>query len=127
MKLKDIDVRKLKGVALDYAVAKATNKPAVGVILDYIDYKKEVKCCVNFDKLSQYIYSPSTRWSHCGRLIDHFKVELGFDVTEESEPYYAVYFDEVVSGGSYQEAVCRVIVHIHGCDGLSIPDELLKD
>ena len=124
MQLKDINISKLKGVALDYAVAKVINKPAVGVILDY---KKEVKCCVNFDKLSQYIYSPSTRWSQCGRLIDHFKVELGFDVTEESEPYYAIYFDEHLSGSSYQEAVCRAIVNIHGCDGLSIPDELLKN
>lgn len=124
MKLKDIDVRKLKGVALDYAVAKVINKPAVGVILDY---KKEVKCCVNSDKLSQYIYSPSTRWSQCGRLIDNSKIDLGFDVAEENEPYYAIYFDEVVYGSSYQEAVCRAIVDIHGCDGLSIPDELLKD
>ena len=114
MELKDIDVSKLKGVALDYVVAKMMFQDGVmisrGLVL--------VDGC---------LYMPSVRWDHCGRLIDHFKVELGFDVTEENEPYYAIYFDEHLSGSSYQEAACRVIVHIHGDNVLDIPDELLKE
>ena len=114
MKLKDIDVRKLKGVALDYAVAKI----AYGVNAKVVDG-------VVFAVGGEYI--PTKNWIQCGRLIDHFKIDLGFDVAEENEPYYAIYFDEVVSGGSYQEAVCRAIVNIHGNFDLNIPDGLLKE
>lgn len=125
MKLKDINISMLKGVTLDYAVAKAMKLNAVGV---FINFAGERWCCINKGTLRQRDYSPTTQWEQCGELLDEFELEVTyFEDDKEYAARHHASLDDFSTGSSYKEAICRWVVWWCGAYDLEIPDELLKE
>lgn len=131
MKMVKVEVSKLTGTALDWAVAKAVGLTVVHI---YRDEFNAVIRCYGFKEH----YSPSTNWAHGGPLIDKFKVEHEFN-DEGCEAF--IYEDDIDLHKAYDsdlhkaygkadtllKAVCQAIVMLKLGNEIEVPAVLVKD
>ena len=117
-----IKTSELTGVALDWAVAKATGAELV----EHQGDDLRVEICHG---LAAH-WSPSTSWSQCGPLIDRFRPDL---MTGRNDGLVAYLNNDASSqeplieghGGTYLVAACRSIVVYALGDTVDVPEELL--
>lgn len=122
-----IHVSDLEGVALDWAVAKAT-------------CPQSFRNSCNDDGLPYWSEgwllngSPSTDWGQCGPLIDAHDVWLCHEFRNDEKLYTAsthlnsvhTYDTEIYEGRTAQVAICRAVVAVQLGEEVEIPDELVK-
>ncbi|PHM23284.1 phage protein NinX family protein [Xenorhabdus budapestensis] len=113
-----IKTSELTGKALDWAVALA-----MGSEIIFTRYRR------------MCIYSPSTDWAQCGKLIEEYEMDLapvmggtycaGLSITEG-----ALCTDDYVSidmyGDTPQIAICRAVVAAQLGAEVEVPDELVE-
>lgn len=119
-----IKTKDLAGSALDWAVAFATGEVA-GKRNDSGSW--EVSASARYFSNS---FSPSTRWSQCGPLIEEYAISVTpiSDATLEAESHTHSSIQTAVDAkceNAYLTAACRAIVAAELGDEVDIPDELV--
>lgn len=116
-----VKTAELRGVQLDYAVAKA-----IGQKLTDEDFDKQTGVLWFESEHEWRIWTPSTDWSQCGPLIEAEDIEFKWvsDATLEAHSY--LHDPHYGYGLTHQEAACRLIVASKLGDEVDIPDELME-
>ena len=110
--MKTVDVTKLEGTALEYAVCAA-----IDGFSTYTEIEDRILCAKN----SKY----STSWMHGGPLIERHRIEVIF---AGKVTYAKVYEEKDAAGWGSTPliAVCRALVLHKLGDTISVPDELIN-
>ncbi|MEX0445199.1 phage protein NinX family protein [Xenorhabdus sp. SGI246] len=122
-----IEISELKGMALNWAVAKAE-----GLDVHLKDYSDVGQClCFWPDSESESVeYSPSTDWEQCGSLIEKYQIYLFNEALPEGHAWSASYPESVPTdygdGETPQIAVCRAVVNKKLDYVIDIPDEFIQ-
>jgi len=133
MKIKTVE---LVGVALDYAVAIATDK-RTRVYIGY--FSVLTGNASGHDHISHF--TPTARWSDVGPLVDQYKVWLSPPVNDphpdpdmpdgwDAEIYDADGMEKVahiIGAPTARLAVCRAIVTARLGETVDIPDALVQE
>lgn len=112
-----VKTAELTGPALDWAAAKATGAGAVDLHKDNLGYW-----------LTLHRYSPSTRWSCAGPLIERFEIDFNGQLRGDSI-YMArcrTIGDVWFGGKTPLIAVCRAVVAANLGDEVEVPPELAE-
>lgn len=116
-----VKTAELKGVALDWAVIRASNFPVMAHEGRFVTYDMG---------LDRYVViQPSVAWSQCGTMIERF----GITVTPASSAMtdWMARFAQSKKlydgfGSTPQIAICRAVVASKLGDEVDIPDELME-
>ncbi|MGJ5592511.1 phage protein NinX family protein [Morganella morganii] len=142
--MKTVKTIELSGPALDYAVAKAVGSYELIPVPPDADGKNEGWVLAPKNLLSSgYAFPPKGKlpinffisrysgdWAECGRLLEHYMIDVSFDHDEEHEPWSAtspLLMGEYFTGKNAKVAICRAVVGMSKLgDTVEIPEELLK-
>lgn len=126
MKMVEVKVSELSGAALDYAVAIADGGE-----------RKPYQFADNEDApfwdawvfpggRAYSSFTPSTKWSHCGPLIEANKIAVNYDFEDGEWIATDLILEEWVCGETPLIAACRAIVASKLGDTVSVPAELVE-
>lgn len=130
MSMIEVQTAKLIGPALDWAVAKADEKPVTlwdeccGNGVTNGNPSEPPECCCNPNVVvfcGLFSYAPSTDWSVAGRLIDQHVYAMG----KHHDVYWCHAGNHLGEGPTILIAACRAIVAAKLGDDVMIPSELV--
>lgn len=119
-----IKTSELSGVALDWAIAKATRNSSVKLAFPPIIDDRNQPCMVTE---SWGLWSPSTDWSQFGSLIESFggRINLELRMSERSASFTQGALRIGCTASNVLIAGCRAIVLAKLGDEVDVPEELL--
>lgn len=115
-------IQDLKGVALDWATAVATDRPVVVLAGGSYGNPNSLKYVAHPNGAP---YRPTRDWAQAGMLIDEVGINLvtfadGSTFASLSSPGACC----SAEGANRREAICRLVVFLKFPDGIEVPHEL---
>ncbi|MBW5406809.1 DUF2591 domain-containing protein [Morganella morganii] len=142
--MKTVKTSDLSGRVLDYAVALAVGGYELIQVPPDADGKNEGVVLAPLNLLSHgYTFPPKGKlpinffisrysgdWAECGRLLEHYMIDVSFCNDEEHEPWSAtspLLMGEYFTGDNAKIAICRAVVGMSKLgDTVEIPEGVLE-